>query len=417
MKGPCKKSAAILLILVICLCAGGCQSAIGSLKSTVSDALDELQNTMPDVVDSLQTTISEGLETIDLPTDRLTDLDRQGYSLQGTIDKFCQAADERDTEAIKALFSENVRAEVGDDSIDTGIEQLFDFYSGPTEECAVTRTPGGSGHYGFMENSFTTRAWISVVSQGANYYCYISLTTEDQADPDNLGIQKLVICTTASTTQPSESFGARKMPRDENRPGSPSYADFRAGLQWFWQNGFRRHGLPPSPNLLICPQYMQKANLLKCISIQGPPIRIVGVGGNQGVGQGGRISDRYDDRSVPKNLLLKTQLYKISWFQLVQRSLYPEGAKAWFRPDNELTEILHPRPSGGFFVGINVVPTKCGGKIHHTCTCIEALGGKVGAVSPDFLVVVICWIAAIGPFVSVGHSGLSVIWDDDKRQN
>lgn len=121
-----------------------------------------------------------------------TDLDQQGYSLQRTVDTFCQAADSRDTETIVNLFSPNVRAEVGDDALIAAVQELFAFYPGPTDECALTRTPGGSGHIGSGKNSFTTSAWIPVVCEGINYYCSITLTTQDQNEPDNLGVQRIV---------------------------------------------------------------------------------------------------------------------------------------------------------------------------------------------------------------------------------
>ena len=76
--------------------------------------------------------------------------------------------------------------------MDAQIASLFAAYPGPTDECAVTRTPGGSGHYGFLENTFTVSAWVPVVSGEARYYCAVSLTTQDQANPENLGLRRLV---------------------------------------------------------------------------------------------------------------------------------------------------------------------------------------------------------------------------------
>lgn len=185
-----KQAAAVLIVLGLCTSASGCRTASDTLHR-VQDALpaaETVQNALPGIVDTVQDKLSEVL----LAASRysFTNLDRQGFSLQHTIDDFCAALDSRNAEGIKALFAPNVLME--DTDIDNQIKALFALYSGPTDECYVTRTPGGSGHIGFMENRFTTSAWIPVVSQGANYYCYMSLTTTDQADSNNLGIQKLV---------------------------------------------------------------------------------------------------------------------------------------------------------------------------------------------------------------------------------
>ncbi len=126
--------------------------------------------------------------------DRLLEIwsvvDHDHFTLQEKIDAFFQAVDAQDADAIKALFSPNVLRE--DTDLDETIERLFAFYPGPTEDCYMESSPGSSRHIG-PQRMASTHSWFPVISNGVNYYCYISLTYRDDADPDNIGLENLIL--------------------------------------------------------------------------------------------------------------------------------------------------------------------------------------------------------------------------------
>ena len=119
-------------------------------------------------------------------------VDHDHSLLQDTINAFFQAVDAQDTEAVKAMFSPRILQEDGD--LDDMVDRLLALYSGPTDDCLVQRSPGSSRHIGWKRRA-NTHVWFPVVSNGVNYYCYISFTYRDDENPDNIGIEKLVFTT------------------------------------------------------------------------------------------------------------------------------------------------------------------------------------------------------------------------------
>lgn len=76
----------------------------------------------------------------------------------------------------------------------------------------------------------------------------------------------------------------------------------------------------------------------------------------------------------------------------------------------KIIEILHARPRGRFVVGIDVVPAKGRRVVHHTRTCIDALGRKIRAVAADAFVIIIARIAPVRPDVRIAHRRGTVVW-------
>ena len=115
------------------------------------------------------------------------------WSLQEPIDAFFAAVDARDAEAVKAMFSPNVRAE--DLELDGDIQALFDLYPGPTEDCVMRSPVGASQHIGWGENMNRVHNLVPVVCQGVSYYCSFSYTIKDEADEGNVGVTRVVFLT------------------------------------------------------------------------------------------------------------------------------------------------------------------------------------------------------------------------------
>lgn len=115
------------------------------------------------------------------------------WSLQEPIDAFFAAVDARDAEAVKAMFSPNVRA--GDLELDGDIQALFGLYPGPTEDCVMRSPVGASQHIGWGENMPRVHNLVPVVCQGVSYYCSFSYTTKDEADEGNVGVTRVVFVT------------------------------------------------------------------------------------------------------------------------------------------------------------------------------------------------------------------------------
>ena len=63
---------------------------------------------------------------------------------------------------------------------------------------------------------------------------------------------------------------------------------------------------------------MEEADLLERIGAEGPPVGVVGVGGDQGVVQGGRAADGHHHRRVAEHVPVETELGKIPRLQLFQ---------------------------------------------------------------------------------------------------
>lgn len=155
------------------LCLSGC-----GLAEKVLDALPE--ETLDKIVDTAPHTPSY---------------------VEETAASFLEAVEAQDAEAVRALFAPSALAEDAD--FDEVLTRLFTFYSGPTDECWSDNTPGISKHLHYGK---TTRrsysGWVPVVSQGVNYYCYVSVTEIDDDEPENIGINKLVFVTEKARCAP-----------------------------------------------------------------------------------------------------------------------------------------------------------------------------------------------------------------------
>ena len=73
---------------------------------------------------------------------------------------------------------------------------------------------------------------------------------------------------------------------------------------------------------------MEEADLLKLIGAEGPPVGVVGVGGDQGVVQGGRTADRHHHRRMAEHVLVEAELGKVPRLQLLQLRRNTERAGA-----------------------------------------------------------------------------------------
>ena len=154
---------------------------------------------------------------------------------------------------------------------------------------------------------------------------------------------------------------------------------------------------------------MQEADLLKIIGAQRPPVGVIGVGGNQGVLQSGWTPDLHHHRSMSKYILIEAELDKVTRLQLTQRGRNPKGSRARRLTGDKVKKILHTGPGRGLVVGIPVKPAVDWVEVHHARSGVQALGGKIGTVAADLLVVIEIRISSVGPLMGIGHSGTAVI--------
>ena len=131
------------------------------------------------------------------------------WSLQDPIDEFFAAVDARDAEAVKAMFSPNVRAE---GNLDEAVEALFALYPGPTEDCEMLSPVGSSQHQKYGRSTMVNiHNSFPVVCGGVNYYCSFSYTTKDEDDPGNVGLTRVVLTTEAAECHPDCYETAREI--------------------------------------------------------------------------------------------------------------------------------------------------------------------------------------------------------------
>lgn len=143
--------------------------------------------------------LPEGLQDAALGV--LEGLSGSRWSLQDPIDDFFAAVDARDAEAVRALFSPNVREADGD--LDETIQALFDLYPGPTEDCEMLTPVGASKHLEYGRQTMVdVHNSLPAVCGGVNYYCSFSYVTKDEEDPGNVGLRKVVIATEAAKCHP-----------------------------------------------------------------------------------------------------------------------------------------------------------------------------------------------------------------------
>ncbi|WP_297870759.1 DUF5104 domain-containing protein [uncultured Oscillibacter sp.] len=143
--------------------------------------------------------LSEGLR--DAALGALEGLSGSRWSLQDPIDEFFAAVDARDAEAVRALFSPNVREADGD--LDESIQALLDLYPGPTEDCEMLTPVGASKHLEYGRQTMVdVHNSLPAVCGGVNYYCSFSYVTKDEEDPGNVGLRKVVVATEAARCHP-----------------------------------------------------------------------------------------------------------------------------------------------------------------------------------------------------------------------
>ena len=92
-------------------------------------------------------------------------------------------------------------------------------------------------------------------------------------------------------------------------------------------------------------------------------------------------------------------------------NLNSDGAVSGLRPCHEVPEKLHACPCRRPVCGVNVIPPKIRSEVHDARTSIEALRGKISTVPANFTEIIEGWIAAVRPFVSIGHCRPTVIWE------
>lgn len=106
------------------------------------------------------------------------------------VDAFFQAVDERDKDAIWNLFSPYAQKEDAD--LEDEIEELLEFYPGPTQSCerdGSMAASSGSNDHG--AHSLQYDQWFAVICNDTTYYCDFSLVYRNDADEDCIGIQSV----------------------------------------------------------------------------------------------------------------------------------------------------------------------------------------------------------------------------------
>lgn len=159
---------------------------------------------------------------------------------------------------------------------------------------------------------------------------------------------------------------------------------------------------------------MNKAYLLIIVRAQGTVIGVVSVGRHQCIFRRGWIAGLDYNWGVSKNISREAELNEIAWLQLLQRCRDTERAWVLRLSGLKIEEVLHAGPRRSFVIGVYVVPAKGGRKIHNTGARIETLGGKIGAIAANFLVIIIGRIAAKSPLMGIGHGSGAVIGNNSR---
>ncbi len=113
------------------------------------------------------------------------------------VDSFFAALDEKDGEAIKAMFSEAVQKE--DEDLEEQIELLLETYPGTTD---INKRNGASvagkysNHYG--EHTSEVDDTFPVVSGDKYYWCRFSLMYENDEDETEIGVTQVLFFTAES---------------------------------------------------------------------------------------------------------------------------------------------------------------------------------------------------------------------------
>ncbi len=104
-------------------------------------------------------------------------------------DRFTAALDAGDIAALKGMFSVNVQNIEG---LDEQLQRLTEFYAGPTDAVGFDNVKSSSGSNDHGVKTASVRYEIPLRSGDDYYWCYIDLTYRDDADPDNVGINRLI---------------------------------------------------------------------------------------------------------------------------------------------------------------------------------------------------------------------------------
>lgn len=107
-------------------------------------------------------------------------------SFNQAVDNFFAAVDAHDKNAIKELFAPNALEQTS--SIDNDIQQLLNFYSGPTDRC---ERDGSRVAGGYHDGIADANSWFAVISNGTTYYCYFTLRYRNESNKEDVGIQKV----------------------------------------------------------------------------------------------------------------------------------------------------------------------------------------------------------------------------------
>ena len=200
-----------------------------------------------------------------------------------------------------------------------------------------------------------------------------------------------------------------------------SAPSFYGSIPYFPQICKPPHGFTaPSPLLghFPHPGEVEKADVPVVVGAQRPVVRVVAVGGDEHVGGlKGRLAEQvHHNRRVVPVFPVKGELHHVAGQQLFDRCRLGHGPHALRRPRHKVVKIRHPRPGGGLVVGANVVPPQVLGVVHHPAARVDALGGKIGAVPADVLVVIKCRISAVSPPPGVLHRRRPVVREQSGLQ-
>lgn len=164
----------VAAVLAVVLCAPLCQGC-GLVKSAVRQAAGQVREKIE--------TVSDGEEYIS----------QEAKIYNEAVDDFFEALDQRDGERILEMFAPNVRKETPD--LAEKVEELLEAYPGPTDIC---KRDGSmvSGSYSNDHGIHTSEVTdgFPVVSGSRYYWCDLTLMYENDEDADEIGIQKIRLC-------------------------------------------------------------------------------------------------------------------------------------------------------------------------------------------------------------------------------
>lgn len=171
--------------------------------------------------------------------------------------------------------------------------------------------------------------------------------------------------------------------------------------------------IPLQRLLRICPKDVDEPIRQHIVAAQWPIVRIIGMSSDQCIAQRWPAAHGYNDGRVAPNALPKLELDEVSGLQLGQfRNLY--SYRPWPRrrqSGQKVIEIWNSCPSGGFLVGVNVIPAKGWRVVHDSDPGVKTLRREVGAIAPQIFIVIEGRIAVKGPTVGIGHRPGPVIRD------